>query len=70
MKGQKLPSGARQSVIQVPSGSVTKSTFPTPVSEEFSSASIPSQVHSEVQSSPPQASSEQDNTSSENAPDK
>jgi len=70
MKGQKFSSGFRQPAIHVPSGGSTKWTSPTPVSEELSSTSVPSQDHSEVESVPPQASSEQDSTSSENPPDR
>jgi len=70
MKGQKFSSGFRQPTIQVPSGSSTKSTSPNPVSEEFSSASVPSQDHSEVESAPPQTSSEQDSPPKEKPPDR
>ncbi|KAJ7357657.1 hypothetical protein OS493_023788 [Desmophyllum pertusum] len=68
MNGQKFSSGLRQPTILVPSSGSTKSTVPTPVSEELVSAPVPSQNHSEVENarySPPQTFYEQDSTSHE-----
>lgn len=68
MNGQKFSSGLRQPTSLVPNSGSTKSTVPTPVSEELVSAPVPSQNHSEVENarySPPQTFNEQDSTSHE-----